>query len=90
MQWSNSVSDPTSDSKAVSKFTYSPLFWIEVVAVVAYILHETKRYILVGKQQHTRSGIRQWERLATKITKRLLKSELNTIKRFGIQVLKHR
>ena len=55
--------------------------------MIAHILHEAKRHILIGEQQHTRSGIGQGECFATKVAESLLQSEFNAIERLGIEIL---
>ena len=57
--------------------------------MVTHILYEAEGHILIGKQEHTCSRIRQRERLAAEIGECLLKGEFNAIKRFRIEILEH-
>ena len=57
--------------------------------MVAYILYEAEGHILIGKQEHTCSRIRQRERLAAEIGECLLKGEFSAIKSFRIEILEH-
>ena len=55
--------------------------------MIAHVLHKAERHILVGEQQHTRSGIGQGECFATEVTEGLLQGEFNAIERLGIEIL---